>query len=103
MDSDCNSSEEEENHYLTDVDWVDKYIPNDMDDIVGNRKSIDVLYYWLNNFDKNKATYLKNMKSDGGKKKRKRKKAGDESTATDEGTSKKAVRPITQCSESDIK
>ena len=98
MDSDCNSSEEEENHYLTDVDWVDKYIPNDMDDIVGNRKSIDVLYYWLNNFDKNKATYLKNMKSDGGKKKRKRKKAGDESTATDEGTSKKAVRPITQCS-----
>lgn len=42
--------------------WVDKYRPNKLNEIIGNRRQIDEIIRWLKNFDSNKKEQVKTTK-----------------------------------------
>lgn len=54
-------------------EWINKYAPSTIKDIIGSTRQIEGITYWLNNYEKNKSAYLQTTAKKTGKKNRKRK------------------------------
>lgn len=58
-------------------DWVEKYKPKNISEIIGNNKIVDSIVSWLKDFDSNKENFLKEKSKKNDKKNRNSKKKGN--------------------------
>jgi ATPase family associated with various cellular activities (AAA)/Replication factor RFC1 C terminal domain len=54
-------------------DWIEKYKPRKISDIIGNEKEVDMISLWLKNFDSQKEKFFKENEAKNEKKKKKNK------------------------------